>query len=77
MRLTKKALDKILDSRSLPKKLAALMGVSRVTIWRYLSENSDELTKASVLKVLREELELTDDELLEEIESGVSDVNVQ
>lgn len=68
MRLTQLAIDKIKDSRSLPKKLAALLGVSRSTMWSYIDKNSDELTKAAVLKVLREELKMEDSEILEETE---------
>lgn len=58
----------IKDSRSLPKKLAEALGVSSVTMWRYLKENSDDLTKAAALVVIRDETGLTDDEILEATE---------
>lgn len=65
MRLSETALQRINDSRSLPKKIKDALGVSRVTMWKYLKENSDELTKAVVLKIIREETGLTDDQILE------------
>lgn len=65
MKLSKLALQKITDSRSLPKKLQEALGVSRVTMWKYLKDNSDELTKAAAMKVIREETGLGDDEILE------------
>jgi hypothetical protein len=66
MRLTQLVLQRIQDSRSLPKKIQEAIGVSRGAMWRYLKENSDELTKAAALKVIREETGLTDDQILEE-----------
>jgi hypothetical protein len=65
MKLTQIAIQRITDSRSLPKKLQAVLGVSRVTIWRYIKDNSDELTKAAALVVIREETGLSDAEILE------------
>jgi predicted DNA-binding transcriptional regulator AlpA len=65
MKLSQLAIQKILDSKSLPKKIQEALGVSRVTIWRYIKDNDDELTKAAALKVIREETGLTDDEILE------------
>lgn len=47
-------------------KLADVLGVTDKTIYRYISDNSDELTKAAALKVIREETGLTDDQILEE-----------
>jgi hypothetical protein len=70
MKLSELALQKIADSRSLPKKLQDALGVSRVTMWKYLKDNSDELTKAAALKVIREETGLTDDQILEAIQAA-------
>lgn len=64
MKLSEKALKKILDSKSLPGLIRASIGVSRVTMWKYLKENSDELTKAAALEVIRKETGMTDDEIL-------------
>jgi hypothetical protein len=72
MKLSKIALQKIQDSRSLPKKLQEALGVSRVTMWKYIKGNDDELTKAAALKVIREETGLTDDQILEETETEKS-----
>jgi hypothetical protein len=66
MKLSELALQKIADSRSLPKKLQEALGVSRVTMWKYLKDNNDELTKAAALKVIREETGLSDEQILEE-----------
>lgn len=68
MKLSQIALQRIQDSRSLPKKLQDALGVSRVTMWKYLKDNDDELTKASVLKIIREETGLDDSQILEETE---------
>jgi hypothetical protein len=65
MRLSQLAIQKIQDSKSLPKKIQDALGVSRVTMWKYLKDNDDELTKAAALKVIREETGLTDEEILE------------
>ena len=67
MKLSQIAIQKIQDSRSLPKKLQDALGVSRVTMWRYLKDNDDELTKAAALKVIREETGLSDDQILEDV----------
>ncbi len=65
MKLTQIALQRISDSRSLPKKLAGVLKVSRVTMWRYINDNHDSLTKAAALQVIREETGLADHEILE------------
>lgn len=71
MKLSQIALQKIMDSRSLPKKLRDALGVSRVTMWKYLKDNEDngELTKAMVIQIIKEETGLIDSEILEETES--------
>ena len=66
MKLSKIAIDKIRDSKSLPKKLAVVLNVSRITMWRYIKVNDDELTKAAVLKVIKDETGLSDEEILEQ-----------
>lgn len=47
----------------------ALGGVSEPTMLRYLNINSDELTKAAVVKVISKELEIPEAEVLEEVGS--------
>ncbi len=65
VRLTKTVIDRIKDSRSLPKKIAVTLDVSRITMWRYIKDNDDILTKAAVLKLIKEETGLTEHEILE------------
>lgn len=65
MKLTNAAIDKIKDSKSLPKKIREALGVSKATMWRYLQDNDDSLTKAAALKIIREETGFTDEQILE------------
>lgn len=67
MRLTTKALDAINKPRT-RVRLAVALDVTEQSIIRYIGSNSDELTKASALKVIREETGLSDTEILEETE---------
>lgn len=46
--------------------LKKALGISEPTLYRYINDNSDDLTKVSALKVIREELGLLDSEILEE-----------
>lgn len=39
---------------------------SKPTIYRYINDNDDNLTKAAALKVIREETGLTDEQILED-----------
>lgn len=48
------------------EKLAEAIGVSKPSVYKYINENNDGLTKAAALKVIREETGLTDQEILEE-----------
>ncbi len=68
MKLTQAALQRITDSRTIPAKLKEVLGISRITLWRYLKENDDALTKAAALKVIREETGLPESEILDECE---------
>lgn len=72
MRLSELALKKIQDSKSLPSKIGRTIGVSRVTMWKYLRDNNEMLTLAAVLKVIRDETGLSNDQILES-----ADVEVQ
>jgi hypothetical protein len=64
MALTTKALTAINNKTTRPK-LALALDVSEQTIIRYIAANSDDLTKAAALAVIRTETGLTDDEILE------------
>jgi hypothetical protein len=65
MRLTQKALNAI-DNQATRMKIALSLGCSDISVRRYIETNSDNLTKAASLKVIREETGLTDSEILEE-----------
>ena len=48
-------------------KLAEALGISTRTLYRYMEDNDDALTKAAGLKFLKNLTGLTDADLLEEI----------
>lgn len=66
MKIRKLVLLAIRGSGELKKKLMAALDISQPTLSRFLSDNDENLTKAAALKVIREELDLSDDEILEE-----------
>lgn len=59
-------IQKILESTRTMNMLALTMNCSVWTVQRYLKNNNDNLTKATVLELLRKEFGLTDDKILEE-----------
>jgi hypothetical protein len=69
MRLTHLALIAIKGSKGIIGKLADAMEVTPPTVYKYVRENADELTKAAALKVIREETGLNDEQILEESKS--------
>lgn len=67
MKLSKVALLALRGmDRATRKRLAQDMGVTEDTIYRWMRTNDDSFTKAANLNILRRELGLTDDDLLEE-----------
>lgn len=67
MKLSKLAILVIKGSEvDFKERLAEAIGVSIQTFYRYVVENDDSLTKASVLKLIRIETGLSDDQILEE-----------
>lgn len=71
MKLKKLVLMAIRGNTDLRRKIKEVLDISEPTLYRLLSENDDDLTKAAALKVIREDLNITsDDELLEEIPTG-------
>ena len=70
MRLTKLALLAVNGAKDSKKRLAEALDVSLDTIYRWLANNDDNLTKAAALKVIREETGLTDEEILETEEAS-------
>lgn len=71
MRLTEMALKDI-NTPSTRIKLAMALQCTEQTIIRYIDSNSDNLTKAAALAVIRQETGLDDSEILEgeEVNSG-------
>lgn len=65
MRLSQKALD-LVKEQNLRQKIALALGLTDRTMWRYIQNNDDNLTKAASLKLIRQETGLSDDEILEE-----------
>lgn len=63
MKLTKKALQEIKDPQ-VRIKLALALGVTDQSIQRYIKDNSDELTKAAALEVIRKETGMKDKDIL-------------
>lgn len=74
MRLTKKAL-KAINTKFIRPKLALALNISEVTMIRYISTNSENLTKAAALNVIKETTGLTDEEILETNTISELDVN--
>jgi transcriptional regulator with XRE-family HTH domain len=64
MKLSKIAILAVRGVRGSGKLLAEAIGVSEVTMSRYLRDNDDNLTKAAALAIIRELTGLTDDEIL-------------
>ena len=63
----KKAVLAIISDKRIRRKLADALDVTDQSIMNYIRRESDELTKAAALKVIREELKMTDDQLLETV----------
>lgn len=66
MRLTKTAIKQLRLNMRLRNRLALDLDKSPATINRWIADNDDSLTKAAVLRVIREETGMEDSELLEE-----------
>lgn len=66
MKLSITALSILRGNKDIWNGVMKALGVKRDTMYKYVRENSEELTKAAPLKVLREGTGLTDSELLED-----------
>lgn len=65
MKLTDAALQAIRDhSPAIKSKMALALNVSEGTINRYIRDNSDNLTKAAALKVIRQVTGLAQHEII-------------
>lgn len=67
MKIKKNILKKISEHKGLRARLCGEMDKSYFTVNRWINDNDDNLTKASALKIIREELGLTDAQILEEV----------
>lgn len=65
LKIKQDLLDKIKENGGLRRELQAILGVGRSTMWRYLEENSEELTKAKVLLKIGEHYNLKQEDILE------------
>ena len=63
MKLSPKAL-KAINNPLTRRRLMDVLGCTEFTIARYIQKNSDNLTKAAALQVIREVTRLTDEEIL-------------
>lgn len=64
MKLTQKAL-KAINNPTTRRRLMEVLGVTEFTISRYIQKNSDNLTKAAAMQVIRGVTGLPDEEILE------------
>jgi hypothetical protein len=64
MKLKKVVLEVIKDKR-IRRRLADALDTTDQVILGYIKRNHDNLTKAAALYVIREELKMTDDQILE------------
>lgn len=65
MKLTKKALQKIKEP-AIRMRIAVALGVTDQAVIKYIKRNSDNLTKAAALQIIRDETGLKDSEILTE-----------
>jgi hypothetical protein len=65
MQLSADVLKKI-AAPDIRRKLTVALDVTDQTVVRYIKDNSDDLTKAAALKVIRQETGLTDEQILVE-----------
>lgn len=66
MKLTHLATIAIKGCKGIIPKLADALQVSEPTVYKYIQDKSDNLTKAAALRVIREETGLVDEQILEE-----------
>lgn len=65
MKLTNIVILAIRGHKSIKDTLASALGVSKATVYRWIQDNDENLTKAAALEIIRFELGLTDSEILE------------
>lgn len=76
MILTQTAIAAVRKNSSIRMKLAEALGCTDFTIIRYLANNSDNLTKAAALKIIKQETGLSEKQILvEETQVSTSKVS--
>lgn len=72
MRLTKLAIMALRGAGKRSRQvIAEALNVAESTVYRWISDNDENLTKAAALEVIRKETGLSDDQILEREESTV------
>ena len=71
MKLSQKAL-KAINNPAIRRRLMDALGCTEFTIARYIQKNSDNLTKAAAMQVIRDVTSLLDSEILEESPKKIS-----
>lgn len=71
MKLKQEVLNRLDNNRGVGLIMSTL-GVAPTTARDYVKNNSENLTKAAMIKVIREEFGLTDDQILEEDKSVIT-----
>lgn len=64
MKLTHLAIIAVRGSRGIVTPLAQALKVAESSVYKYIRDNSSELTKAAALAVIRRETGLTDEQIL-------------
>lgn len=65
MKLTSKVLELLKENTRAKTLIALAMGKSVHTVEGWIANNNDNLTKAECLQIIKVELELADDKILE------------
>jgi transcriptional regulator with XRE-family HTH domain len=68
MKLHKHVILAIRGHKDLKKQIAKAADVTEATVYTWLKDNSDNLTKASILEIISKELELPVEQLLLNVE---------
>jgi hypothetical protein len=66
MKLNTAGISIIRGNKAIKDKIRDSLDVSSATMYKYVADNDEILTQAAVLKILREETGLSDQEILEE-----------
>lgn len=71
MALSKIGILAVKGTRNIAIKIAADQGISKQAVYQWINDNHENLTRASVLAIIREETGLADHQILEGASAGV------